>query len=182
MDFGILAEKAGMSETAKNSISKAIKEFGTLDTRVLYVLVIILIVNTFVLLNLLKDSDRTTIYIECGFLILLAVCITFVRIWSFKFYQMNPVMTLWNVAQAPGDQFYFGLTVFFAAVSIILMMVTTSILTIGQIDLGIGMTCATCVVFLITSLFYRLHVGTYINYANTHDLPLPVATVVNNNA
>ena len=171
-NFDVLLDKEGLNASQKKNLMKAIQKFHKVDNTILYLLTIILIIIVFSLLYILSKTDEhLTILMICGFMVIIAVVLTMARIWNFKFYQANPIVGMWgNPSKVKGDRFYLGITLFASVISIILMIATAVVLIKEEYDLGVTMTIVTCAMFIIVSLFYRLHAGTYIAYAQNNDI------------
>ena len=169
--FGHLEDEVGLTPQEKTQIRHADQAFQTMDRRVLYALVIILTINIFVLLGLLKDEDSTLVLVECSIMAVIALVFAAIRIWAFKYHLLHPVLALWRRAESDStDRLFFGLFIFFSILAIIMMMIGAIFLTSEKYTAGIGLTIGTCLTFIFASLVYRLHAGTFIRWAQTHPI------------
>jgi hypothetical protein len=158
-------------EATKTKIRTANANFNKMDISTLYVLSLALIVNTFVILFSVKNGDFDTDFVlrECIALIVLSLTITLIRIWNVKYYMLQPIIAIWNYYEGTSlGKFFYALAFLSGIVGVCLMMFVG---TEDNINAKIILTIVTSCVFMVTSLFFRLHAGTYVQYAM--DCPIP---------
>jgi hypothetical protein len=126
-------------------------------------------VNVIVLLFVIAGFDETRqsrklISIECVFMICYALANALIRIWILKFYMLQPVLSSrqQHFNDVVADKWMFFLSVFFGFAGVLLMIGVIIALFEGTFVLSIILTCVNCVIFILCTLFYRLHVGIYI--------------------
>jgi len=144
------------------------RAFSKKDVRTLYFTTLSMIVNTLVLLFVIAGFEETSatrrlITVECIFMICYALGNSLIRIWNIKFYMLQPILTIWqNFAGVVADKLMFFWSIFFVFLGVLLMIGVIIALSNDRFVLSIILTCVDCVIFIMCTLFYRLHVGIYI--------------------
>jgi hypothetical protein len=154
------------SEDKKHHLAKLDKIFVSKDIKILYIITFILIINVMILLFLIQSNynhNNITI-IECLIMIGLALAFSLVRIWNVKFYMLQPIleMNMQNKPQFGSDKILFFFSVFSGFCAVILMIGVIVSIYSSTFTNGIIITCFDIILFILTSLFYRLHVGIYL--------------------
>lgn len=182
--FEDLELKAGLPDAVRQEIRKYDLLFGSRDRRVLYFVSFGLIANAIAVLFALGALEQNSginriIVADCMFLMGFALLIALVRIWIFKYNLLQPIIGLWRQLYGqPIDKWMFFFSAAFAFIAVILMVGVVMILTAGNYSLGIGLTCLDCILYMMSLVFYRLHVSAYIQHAKTCDLPTKYDAVV----
>jgi len=126
-------------------------------------------VNVIVLLFVIAGFEQThqsrkLISVECVFMICYALGNALIRIWILKFYMLQPVLSSrqQHYNDVIADKWMFFWSAFFGFAGVILMIGVIVTLFKETFVLSIILTCVNCVIFILCTLFYRLHVGIYI--------------------
>lgn len=163
-----------LSAEEKAVVEKYDRKFNFYDIASLYFMVLIMIANNLVLLFLIEDFDtdkaKQIVKIDCYFLIAYGLIMLLVRIWNDKFYMLEPILNNWKTEK---PKFAVNKWLFFFALVFGIAGVGTMTATVGTFGaekyiVGIILTVVTYVLFIFTSLFYRMHVGTYIKQVIDH--------------
>jgi hypothetical protein len=169
LTFGHLEDKEELTGQEKRTIRHADQAFQNMDRRVLYIMCIILTTNIFVLIAILHDEEKV-VRVQAAVMAVLALFFTTIQVLSYKYNLLRPVVALWrrHESQEEEDRLMFGL----AVTSFILGSIVVAVGAVAIVDekykLGIGLTIGACGIFIITPLFYRLHVGVFIRWAESH--------------
>lgn len=152
----------------KTALSEHERDFNKKDTRSLYFTTLTMFVNVIVLLFVIAGFDQThqtrkLISVECVFMICYTLANALIRIWILKFYMLQPVLSSrQHFNDVIADKWMFFWSVFFGFAGVVLMIGVIASLFKETYVLSIILTCVTCVIFILCTLFYRLHVGVYI--------------------
>lgn len=153
----------------KSALISYERKFSKNDVRSLYFTTLAMIVNVLVLLFVIagmEETDKTKqmITVECIFMICFALGNTLLRIWNLKFSMLQPVLTIWReFSGIIADKWMFFWSVFFGFAGVLLMIGVVISLFKNSYVLSIILTCVDCFIFILCSVFYRLHVGVYIS-------------------
>lgn len=150
-----------MSHDQRDELHKFSRKFRQFDVSILYVITICLIIDVFVLTSYI--DKRSIILGQELFMISAAVVFALVRIWNFKYNLLHPVISLWgdHVGNFCGKAM-FALAIFCGFGGVSMMMATVFEIAVYDFNASLGLTVGTCCMFIITSLMYRLHVGSFV--------------------
>jgi hypothetical protein len=164
----MMHEMQNLSSEDKAIVEKYDRKFNFYDIISLYFMTIVMIANNLVLLFLIEDFNTTKakniVEADCYFLIAYGLIMLLVRIWNDKFYMLEPILNNWK-AEKP--KFAANKWLFFFSLIFVIGGIGTMTATVGSFGrhnyiAGIILTVITYVLFMFSSLFYRMHVGSYI--------------------
>lgn len=171
----LLTSASNLTQEQKDVINKSGDDYGRADMNSLYGTTLLMIIDVFLLLFLINgDVDRDKIIlIECLFLSGFALIMLVIRVWNIKFYILEPVLNTWlNTRQQEVSKKTFFFTVLFCLIGIILMIVGAILVVSSNFIISIIITAVTYLVFILSTLSYRFHAGSYmlkvIQHQNQH--------------
>lgn len=168
-------QNKSMTRDQRDELHKFSRKFRQFDVNILYVIVICLIIDVFVLTSYI--DKRSIILGQELFMISAAVVFALVRIWNFKYNLLHPVISLWgdHVGSVCGKTM-FALAIFCGFGGVSMMMATVFEIAVYDFNASLGLTVGTCCMFIITSLMYRLHVGSFVKRVVDKVTPPATAT------
>lgn len=177
MSLEALEDKQELSAAQTTALRSNAKTFNRVDRLILYPIIIILLIDIFAWMyrvSLLECDDnfafnKKSLFLgQCIFLVIFALIMTIIRCAIFKYYLLQPVISIWHITESFNITgiWMFSLSALSFLVAIGFKMAVVAIVIMQSIDLAILFTILCIVFYILCSLFYRLHVSSYIKFAS----------------
>lgn len=166
--INMIYEIPNLSQADKDFVIKYDRKFTFFDMTILYIITLIMITNNIVLLFLINSIDTPLaikiVKAECYFLISFGIILLMTRIWNDKFYMLEPILNHWIVYKPNRAiiKCLFFFTILTGMIGIGSMIAVVGLLSENKITEAIILTTVSYIIFIICSLFYRIHAGSYI--------------------